>query len=112
MRDCQDRDILTVTTTVGSLNEAKRLGREIIERRLAACVQLEPLAASLYRWEGRLCEDPEVRLSIKTLPSLRDALAASLAELHPYQLPQFLAVTQQASAEYARWVGSEVAGSS
>jgi periplasmic divalent cation tolerance protein len=108
MQDCQDRDILTVTTTVSSMDDAKELGRKLIQRRLAACVQLEPIAASFYRWEGQLCEDPEVRLSIKTLPSLRDALAACLAELHPYELPQFLAVTQQASAPYADWVRSAV----
>jgi periplasmic divalent cation tolerance protein len=109
MPDPDDNDILTVTTTVGSLEQARHLAREIVERRLAACVQLEPIAASLYRWEGRLCEEPEVRLSIKTLPRLRDALAACLHELHPYDLPQFLALRQQASAPYAAWVRTEVA---
>lgn len=108
MPDPNDTGILTVTTTVGSLDDARRLAREIVERRLAACVQLEPIAASFYRWEARLCEDPEVRLSIKTLPRLRDALQACLRELHPYELPQFLAETQQASAAYADWVRSEV----
>jgi periplasmic divalent cation tolerance protein len=108
MHDCKDRDILTVTTTVGSMDDARWLARELIQRRLAACVQIEPIAASFYRWEGRLCEDPEVRLSIKTLPLLREALAACIGELHPYELPQFLALTQQASADYAQWVRGEV----
>lgn len=108
MQECKDRDILTVTTTVGSMDDATRLAREIVQRRLAACVQVEPIAASVYRWEGRLCEEPEVRLSIKTLPRLRDTLQACLEELHPYELPQFLAVTQQASGAYAAWVRAEV----
>lgn len=108
MQDCNDHDILTVTTTVGSIDDARRVARELVQRRLAACVQLDPIAASFYRWDGRLCDEPEVRLSIKTLPRLREALAAALAELHPYQLPQFLAATQQASAGYAAWVRSEV----
>jgi periplasmic divalent cation tolerance protein len=108
MQDCKDLDILTVTTTVGSLDDAKRLARDIVERHLAACVQLEPIAASLYQWEGRLCEDPEVRLSIKTLPHLRSALEALFAEAHPYELPQFLCETQAASAAYAAWVRGEV----
>ena len=108
MPDCNDHDILTVTTTVGSMDEARRLARELVQRRLAACVQLAAIEASFYRWEGRLCEDPEVRLSIKTLPRLRDALAAAVAELHPYGLPQFLAATERASAGYADWVRSEV----
>jgi periplasmic divalent cation tolerance protein len=109
MQDCKDRDILTVTTTVGSMENAQRLARAILERRLAACVQLDAIAASFYRWEGKLCEEPEVRLSIKTLPRLAGALAACFDELHPYDLPQFLAVTQQASEGYADWVRGEVA---
>ena len=109
MPDRNDNEILTVTTTVDSLDGARRLARELVERRLAACVQLEPIAASFYRWEDRLCEEPEVRLSIKTLPRLRDALAACFAELHPYALPQFLSATHQASAAYADWVRAEVA---
>lgn len=108
MQDCNDLDILTVTTTVGSADDAKRLAREIIERRLAACVQVEPIAASFYRWEGRLCEDPEVRLSIKTLPERRDALQALFAESHPYELPQFLCEAHASSRAYAAWVRSEV----
>lgn len=108
MQDCTDRDILTVTTTVGSLDDARRLAREIVERRLAACVQLDPIAASVYRWEGRLCEDPEVRLSIKTLASQRDALEALFAESHPYELPQFLCEKHEGSQAYAAWVKAEV----
>ena len=108
MQDCKDRDILTVTTTVGSMEDAQRLAREIVRRRLAACVQIETIAASFYRWEGRQCEEPEVRLSIKSLPALREALAACFDELHPYELPQFLMLTQQASARYAQWVRDEV----
>ena len=104
MQDCKDSDILVVTTTVASLDDAKRLARELVERRLAACVQLEPIAASFYRWEGKLCEEPEVRLSIKTVPGLRTALESAFAELHPYDLPQFIALTHQASAAYAGWV--------
>lgn len=109
MQDCKDRDILTVTTTVGSLDDAKRLARALVERRLAACVQLEPIAASFYRWEGKVCEDPEVRLTIKTLPSMRAAIEVAFRELHPYELPQFVAATQVASAAYADWARSEVA---
>jgi periplasmic divalent cation tolerance protein len=109
MQDCKDLDILTVTTTVGKMEDAKRLARTIVERRLAACVQLEPILASFYRWEGKLCEEPEVRLSIKTLPHMKDELARLLAQAHPYELPQFLCASQEASAAYAEWVRGEVA---
>ena len=108
MEDCNDRDILTVTTTVGSSADAKALARALVEQRLAACVQLEPALTSVYRWEGRICEEPELRLTIKTLPDREPALQAFLAEHHPYDLPQFTAVRMQASAEYAAWVRSEL----
>jgi periplasmic divalent cation tolerance protein len=108
MQDCTDRDIVTVTTTVGSLEDAKRLAREIVDRRLAACVQLDPIAASVYRWQGQLCEEPEVRLSIKTVAGRRAALQAYFAEVHPYELPQFLCESHEASEQYATWVRDEV----
>ena len=109
MQDRKDLDILTVTTTVGSLDDAKRLARAIVEQRLAACVQLDPIEVSLYRWEGKLCENPEVRLTLKTLPRMKDELARLFAQAHPYDLPQFLCATQEASAAYADWVRGEVA---
>jgi periplasmic divalent cation tolerance protein len=108
MQDSTDRDIVTVTTTVGSMDDAKRLAREIVEHRLAACVQIDVVAASIYRWEGRLCEEPEVRLSIKTLARRQAALEALFAELHPYELPQFLCEKHEGSQAYADWVRSEV----
>jgi periplasmic divalent cation tolerance protein len=108
MEDCKDLDILAVTTTVGSLADAQALARAILERGLAACVQVEEGLTSLYRWEGRQCEDPEVRLTIKTLPACGGALQALFEEQHPYELPQFLAVRMQASAAYYDWARGEV----
>ena len=107
MQDCNDSDILVVTTTVGSMDDARRIARELVERRLAACVQLDAISASFYRWDGKLCEEPEVRLSIKTAPALRTAIEAALEELHPYDVPQFIAQLHGASSAYARWVREE-----
>ena len=109
MEQPEELDILAVTTTVGSPAQAHALARAILERRLAACVQLEQGLTSLYRWEGRDCEDPEVRLTIKTLPGCEQALQALFAELHPYEVPQFLAVRMRASPAYAAWARGEVA---
>lgn len=109
MQDCKEFDILSVVTTVGTLAQAQALARAVIEQRLAACVQVEPGLQSLYRWEGKLCDDPEVRITLKTLPQRAAALQAFFAEQHPYDLPQFLAVTMQASPAYAEWVRAQVA---
>lgn len=108
MEDCKDLDILAVTTTVATRADAQALARAILERRLAACVQLEEGLTSFYRWQGKACEDPEVQLTIKTLPACAEALRALFAEQHPYDLPQFLAASMTASPEYHGWVRAEV----
>jgi periplasmic divalent cation tolerance protein len=110
MEDCKEFDILTVTTTVGSAQDARRLARELVEQRLAACVQLEEGLVSFYRWEGRLCDEPEVRLTMKTLPGKAAALQDFFTQHHPYDVPQFTASVVQASAAYAAWVRAEVEG--
>ncbi len=104
MQHCIEADILTVTTTVGSMDHARDLARRIIDARLAACVQLDAVAASVYRWEGALCEEPEVRLTIKTTLESRGLLEDFIAEHHPYALPQFTAWPTSCSAAYVRWV--------
>lgn len=108
MEDCKELDILAVTTTLASRPEAKALARAILSRRLAACVQLEEGLTSFYRWNGKECEDPEVRLTIKTLPACADALRELFRTEHPYEVPQFLATPMRASADYLAWVQAEV----
>jgi periplasmic divalent cation tolerance protein len=101
-------EVVSVTTTVGSAQAARLLARRIIDNRLAACVQLDEQLTSLYRWNGELCEEPEVQLVMKTLPACVAALQALFVREHPYELPQFLVVSMQASPAYAAWVRSEV----
>lgn len=108
MEDCKDLDILSVTTTVGSLAQAQALARQLVAARLAACVQLEPGVQSFYTWQGQACEEAEVRLTIKTLPAAAQALLDFLGAHHPYEVPQFLATRMQASPAYAQWVRGEV----
>ena len=109
MPDFSQVAILTATTTVGSLEDARRLAAGLVQARLAACVQLDAIEASIYRWEGQVCDEPEVRLTIKTVPGALGRLQAFLAQHHPYDLPQFTAVAAAASQAYADWVRSEVA---
>ena len=108
MQDCKEDDILVVTTTVGSAADAQALARRIVQARLAACVQVEPGLTSFYRWQGRDCEDAEVRLTIKTVPACEGALQALFAEAHPYEVPQFVAMRAVASSAYRQWVMAEV----
>lgn len=109
MQDCKEPDILIVTTTAGSADDARQLARELLERRLAACVQVEAGVSSFYRWEGKLCEDAEWRLVIKTVPRHEAALQAFFEEHHPYEVPQFSAWRAAASSAYGDWVRTETA---
>jgi periplasmic divalent cation tolerance protein len=109
MPHCNSVDLLAVTTTVGSLDDARRLAGALVQARLAACVQVDAIAASFYRWQGQLREEPEVRLTIKTSPEKAEAIRAFLDEHHPYDVPQFVAVPCTASQAYAQWVAGEVA---
>ena len=105
-------DILSLTTTVGSLEDADRLARALVEQRLAACVQVDEGVRSHYRWQGALCAEAEVRLTVKSLPALLPRLQAFMSEQHPYEVPQLLWQTMAASPAYGEWVAAEVAPSS
>lgn len=103
-----DDSVLSLTTTVGSADDARRLAQALLGRGLAACVQVESILMSHYRWEGADCAEPEWRLTIKTLPTCHPALLAFLAEQHPYDLPQLLWQVMDSSPAYADWVRSQV----
>lgn len=109
MADWTETDILGVVTTVGSREEARRLAQGLLQARLAACVQLDPEVESHYRWDGRLCAQPEVRLVLKTSPDRLQHIQAWLAEHHPYELPQLVWQRLAASPAYAAWVRQETA---
>jgi periplasmic divalent cation tolerance protein len=96
--------ISVVTTTVGSVEDANRLARRIVEQELAACVQVEAIAASFYKWDGKLCAEPEARLTIKTIAMRLPDLEAFFEKEHPYELPQFAMSEMKASQAYGLWV--------
>jgi periplasmic divalent cation tolerance protein len=108
MTDSQDRDILVVTTTVATLAQGNALAKSLVEARLAACVQVDAVQ-SVYRWGEKLCEEAEVRLTVKTVAAKAEALEAFFKQQHPYDVPEFLATTMQASAAYGDWVRKELA---
>jgi periplasmic divalent cation tolerance protein len=93
-----------VVTTLASEAEAKALAQALVERRLAACAQINPIH-SVYRWQGAVQSDAEWRLLLKTSAARLPALMAELRALHPYELPAIHAVqTLAADAAYADWV--------
>ena len=84
-------DAVLVLTTVGTAEAAVDLVRALLARRVVACGTLLPGARSLYRWEGRVADESEVVVLLKTRRTRLSALEAAFGELHPYTLPELLA---------------------
>jgi periplasmic divalent cation tolerance protein len=104
--------LIAVVTTVGDRETALRIAHALVERRLAACVQLSAID-SVYRWDGAVHQDPEVRLVIKTVEARYDEVERAIRELHPYALPQVVAVAlDRALPAYAQWVVQECTAAS
>jgi periplasmic divalent cation tolerance protein len=96
-----------VLTTVGSARQGKDMARQLVEEGLAACVTLQPGCVSIYPWEGRLEEEPECLMFIKTVDERLEALEQRLSAIHPYELPEFVALEPAAVGEaYLAWVQS------
>jgi len=86
-------------------DRAELLARTLVDERLAACVNVHGPMTSTYRWKGILEQERERQLVIKTTSDQRSALEARLRELHPYELPEFIVLSGQASDAYGAWVG-------
>jgi periplasmic divalent cation tolerance protein len=95
-------------TTVENESDARALARKLVETRLAACVSIVPIAASVYRWNGKLEEAKEFLLLIKSLPEREDALLLCLSAEHPSELPEILRLEPAASRRYAAWIAGEL----
>jgi len=98
---------LHLSVTCPDLETAKLLARRALSARLVACANVLPGVSSLYWWQGTLCEDAEVFLSFKTLERHRPALAALIAQGHPYDLPAITWSPVDMSTELADWVRGE-----
>jgi periplasmic divalent cation tolerance protein len=97
-------DVLVVYTTVATEEEAHRIAYEAVQRKLAACVQMEQIR-SVYEWQGKVQSDPEFRLLFKTTRAAFEPLRDLICSLHSYQLPAIFAVPVVAGlADYIHWV--------
>ncbi len=99
-----------VRTTLPTQDAANELAAALVELRLAACVQINGPLVSYYRWQGTVNRDQEFSLTCKTTASLRSQLIDYLQTHHPYELPEILTHSIQASAEYGDWLKDQVKG--
>ncbi len=101
-------DAVVVLTTVANPIEAEMLIKGLLDRRLIACGTMLPGARSIYRWEGRLADEAETVVLLKTRSAMVHLLETAFAELHPYKVPELLALQATSGLEkYVAWIGAE-----
>lgn len=101
-------DALVIFTTLASPDEAATFIRALLERRLVACGTMLPAARSLYRWEGKIADETEVVVLLKTRSAVLHAVEAAFQELHPYKVPELLALPVTSGLEkYLAWINAE-----
>ncbi len=99
-----------VLVTCPDRTVGEKIGRALVDERLAACVNLVPGVTSIYRWQGRIERGREVLLLIKTRRRAFARLAARVTELHPYDTPEILALSVTAGASrYLTWLSQSTA---
>ena len=98
-----------VLTTVGHGFDARALAHALVELRLAACVNIVERIQSIYRWEGKVEDDAEQLLIIKTVDARVDALRKELFRRHPYEVPEFVVLPVAGTSDaYGAWLLASV----
>jgi len=89
--------------------EANQLAEELVARRHSSCVNIVPVHRSVYRWQGKICDDREFLLVIKTLEQEYEAVEATVRELHSYELPEILAFrVSRGEARFLDWIAQSL----
>jgi periplasmic divalent cation tolerance protein len=102
-------DKVVVLSTCSSSDEARRVARSLVEKHLAACVQVSGAVASIYRWQGKIEEAAEYWVLIKTSRALLDAVRLELEKLHSYEVPEMVALPiVDGSPNYLNWLDAEL----
>jgi periplasmic divalent cation tolerance protein len=98
-------DARIVLTTAGSPQEAEKIARALVERRLAACVNVVPQIQSIYRWKDKIEQETEWLLIIKTRMDAFESVRDAIKELHSYELPECVMLeVSNGSEAYLNWI--------
>lgn len=98
-------EVIVILSNTDSAESAARMARELVGRKLVACVNVIPGIRSFYRWKGDIVEDGEHLMVIKTRRSLFEQVRRCVRELHPYELPEIIALPlEEGDAGYLDWV--------
>jgi len=102
-------DHTLVLSTAGSQEDARRIAHALVEKRLAACVNIVPQIESIYRWQGNVEQAREYLLLIKTTATAFAAVRDAIQQLHSYELPECICLTMEdGSVSYLKWITESV----
>ena len=103
----QARDVRVVLVTTPDVETARRIARTLVEERHAACGNIVPALTSIFRWQGAVQEEAEALLVLKTSADRLSGLSGRVSELHPYEVPEVLALPiDQGNQPYLDWLGA------
>ena len=104
-------EVLLVLSTFPDVATARRIGRQLVEDKCAACANLLPAGESIYWWQSKIETANETIVLFKTSAERYEALETTLRQLHPYEVPEIIAFrVEQGLPEYLRWVWENCAG--
>lgn len=102
-------DAIVVFITAGNVDEASRIAQLLVEKNLAACVQILPEMRSVYRWKGEIEKQPEILLLAKTMASKFSELERQVRAVHSYETPEIVATPlTNGSRPYLEWLSANV----
>ncbi|HEU4685487.1 MAG TPA: divalent-cation tolerance protein CutA [Nitrospira sp.] len=108
MRNRSTKNVIIVFTAVPKRSDALKLSRALVKKRVAACANILPGIRSFYWWEGRIQEEREVLVMLKSTKRRYSALEKAIKASHPYKVPEILGVSaERGLARYIAWVENE-----
>ena len=99
---------IVIYITTGSVNEAKKIGRVLVEEKLVACSNIISPIRSIYSWQGKICDDKEALMVLKTRKKLFNQIVKRVEKLHSYDVPEIIAMPIiEGSSKYLSWLNEE-----
>ncbi|RDU58089.1 divalent-cation tolerance protein CutA [Helicobacter sp. MIT 99-5507] len=99
--------IYIIKTTFNDIKDVNKLQNILLEKNLASCIQINQIK-SAYIWEGKICNEDEIQLSIKTNKKNAKKIESIILDTHPYEIPQILILKSKASKSYLKWHKNEL----